>query len=125
MSNNIQTIKIDGTGTASVTVTGVTNATYTQYVALKVNSDSQEFSGTGEGAALKQRYSSNQVQLPATLEFTFTYSKDGGTTRNPAKRSQQIKSYDQPPAEIYTVTSEDSNDGDDNDTVMTATIHKH
>jgi len=131
MSNNIQTVNIPGKGEATITITGVTNAAYIQNVIVEVISSSSkspqtgQFNGTGEDVPFKGHFSLTDVPLPATVKFTFSYSKDGGSTYFPAHGTEQKTEKIGPVINTYTVTSEDSEDNDDNDTVMELSIHSY
>lgn len=119
MAKNFQSVSLDGYGSALVSITGVTNATYKQLVAIEIDDQNgprtQEFSGSGENKPMKGYYAP-VVALPATVNFTFSFSK--GTALEPAKGSQQEKVYDAPHLQVYKVSAEDSLDGDYNDAIM-------
>ncbi|MGH1383695.1 fucose-binding lectin II [Kordia sp.] len=125
MSNSTQIVNLKGSGYALISITGLTNATYKQHVAAFINANdgpsSQEFSGSGEGKPMKQHYS-QVVQLPASVEFDFKFSKDGGATLEPASRSQQTEEFMAPGISVYKISSEDAQDNDYNDTIMQMSV---
>ncbi|WP_298425858.1 fucose-binding lectin II [uncultured Kordia sp.] len=125
MANNSQTVNLKGSGYALVSITGLTNATYKQHVAAFINANdgpsSQEFSGSGEGKPMKEFYT-QKIQLPASVEFDFKFSKDGGATLEPASRSQQTEEFMAKGISLYKISSEDASDNDYNDTVMQMSV---
>ena len=128
MSNNIQTIPVSGSGVASIFIAGSTHAAYTQNILVTVNGNNQEpvshtFNGSGENVPFKNPFAKGSVKLPATIVYTFTYSSGGGY--NPAPRSQQAELYNTPTIQLYSVTSEDATDNDDNDSSMILHVLKH
>ena len=129
MSNNIQTIQVTGSTTASISVAGSTHAAYRQNVLVTIIGNGQSpvthtFNGTGENVPFPNPFAQGGVNLPATVTFDFTYSANGGPY-NPAPRSQPSELYSKPQLKLYSVTSEDATDNDDNDSYMVLHILKH
>ena len=127
MSNNVQEIKILGDGKANITITGETYAAFIQDVGVSYDNDGpryDEYRGSGEGVTFNRNTTLTNVTLPITFAFSFTYSDDGGKTFSPAKRSQKKTEYETDVVQVYSVTSEDATDNDNDDTVMTLSVHR-
>ncbi len=112
---------------ASIVIEGTSNAYFHQRVDIVItdansNAQNHRLQGQGEQVVFPNKVILDNIPLPATIDFTFTFSSDGGNNWQDAVLSRKVLTDDAGNNEVYALFTEDATDKDDNDTYLVTSI---